>query len=345
MPVDDYGFRADLVVCPASIQKRMIGGPAYECGINRGSEFVRRRCKTLAETGNYEQAYALLLDWYNDINPNYAKLMKTLKTTPEKRKEHVDISIRDGVDVWIPGFLNHIDLKWVLALKRKWNIDGSPVTFKIDDPVTGGQLTFRTEKPVYIGDQNVMLLCKVPKGTSSGIAHISHQGTPIKPTSRDARYQTPLNEKPVKKGEDENRISIGMVPVEIVLRHNALHANSPVRGVNALTEALMLADKPTALEAVDVPTEVLKKTDAILATYHHATGVIGVDTYDTVTTEAAPEGITNDGDILALDHVVSSDYGDNDRKVSDMDAKAGSIFASDGSGDDDDVVEEEGDDS
>lgn len=316
MPKDQDGFSAGLVVCSASPYKRMIIGPLYEQGLNRGSEFVRRRVADMYRTTGVESAYSYLTGWYGAVNPNYADLVREQRSTLQDKVEHVDISTRDGVDLLIPPFLGTIDLDKMIELQDNYDIKLSPITYSIDDPITGGMQTFTTERDVCIGDKYVYLLCKVPKPMSPGIAHTGHSGPPIKPTNRDARHQTPVNEKPVKLGEDENRIAFGSVPVEIVLRLNALHANSPVRGVRPLVRRLMTDPHPTAIERIDVTTEELQRSNAVAATLHHAAGVIGADLRNTLTDEDAPEGLTNAADVLGLDRYIPTDLDEGGSSVS-----------------------------
>lgn len=331
MPTDQQGIRADLMACSASPFKRMIFSPLYEQGINRGSELVRRRAKHVLETQGADPAFDMLCEWYSDVNPNYGALVREIKNTPEKRAQHVKTATDTFPDVFCPPFLEHICLAFTDALKKKWDIVGSPVTFSIPDPITGGIRTYTTRVPCYIGSKYVYLLCKIPKATSAGIAHMSHQGTPIKPTNRDAKYQVPVNEKPVKEGEDENRIAIGSVPVEIVLRHNALLAKSPVRGVGTVTRAFMLSDHPTAIERFDVDDATLQQSDAVAGIFHHATGVIGIDSRNTLTDEIGPEALLDASDVLGLDNVISSDYDQSTSRVKGEHVeKGGSIFDEDG---------------
>lgn len=316
MPTDQHGFSAGLVVCSASPYKRMIIGPLYEQGLNRGSEFVRRAVAERYRTSGVEDAYQYLTGWYDAVNPNYANLVREQRSTLQDKVEHVDIAIRDGVDLLTPPFLSTIDLNQMIELQDNYHIQLSPVTYSIEDPITGGMQTFTTERDVCIGDKYVYLLCKVPKPMSPGIAHTGHAGPPIKPTNRDARHQTPVNEKPVKLGEDENRIAFGSVPVEIVLRLNALHANSPVRGVRPLVKRIMTDPHPTAIDRIEVTTEELQRSNAVAATLHHAAGVIGADLRNTITDEDAPEGLTNAADVLGLDRYIPTDLDEGGSSVS-----------------------------
>ena len=105
MPVDEQGIRAELLVSPASTIHRENTGQLDEQIVNRCSEFVKRKVIETAKT-DINNASLIALDYINDINPNYAELIKTLLITNDDRKEFVNEIINDRIYLNIPPFLN-----------------------------------------------------------------------------------------------------------------------------------------------------------------------------------------------------------------------------------------------
>lgn len=291
MPTDEQGFKADLVINPGSIVARMNGGQFYEQGINRISEFVRRRVQYIAST-NLDLAFETLMDYYNDIFPEHADLIKSLKTTKEKRDAFVHNCIADGIYLHIPPALDTIGFDLIDKLVQKWNVVESPVTYTkrdIDGNIVG---TFKTEVPVAIGAKYLVLLGKIPEGCSSGVSHVNQYNTPMK---HNARSRYPIRANPMRFGEDEVRvITMDLEDTSEHMRLTCLQANSPI-GVEAMINALLYSDKPTQIERVQVgnaktleeSNTLLARSNTVVALFWHQMNTIGID-HVTVTHEPMP---------------------------------------------------------
>lgn len=291
MPTDDYGFRADLVVDPGSVISRMNTGQLNMQAINRISEFVRRRLEHVF-ADNPKKAAELLLDYYNDINPNYAKLVRQVRNTDAKLIDHVKWSIENGVHLNIPPFLETFydkegEESIFLRLMKKWEVEISPVTYTVRGDA-GGDRTARSEQPVCIGSKYMFLLCKLPEPSSPGVARTSHHGIPMK-TPSDARSSSAISANPTRFGEDEFRILDSDVDSVENFRLMCLQSASP-EGVDRAINSLLHAANPTQLDRITISTEELRDTNAVLGMWDHMMSTEGIDTRNTeVTIEDFPE--------------------------------------------------------
>lgn len=318
MPVDDYGFRADIIVDPGSVNARMNIGQLYEQAINRTSEFVRRK---LAETfpKDPDAAAAMLLDYYDDIFPDYAALVARVKNTKALLWDHVKTSIEKGIYINVPPFLNTFyddeafervlakveatdpkkakkirerhgftkklknptsyDQNFFLFLEEKWGVKISPVTFTIRGDA-GPVRTFRSQQPMVIGEKYMYLLCKVPEPAAPGVAHVSHHGIPVK-TPAEARSRSEISKNPTRFGEDEQRMMTLDVSGEETFRLMSLQSASP-EGVGIAVDTILNSEHPTQLDRIPLSTEELRDRNAVVAMLEHINATMGIDSRDTI---------------------------------------------------------------
>ena len=272
MPIDDQGIRAELVIDPASAVARMTMGPLYEQAINRVSEFVRRK---LAQQNDLDIAAAILLDYYNDINPNNALVARQVHSTKAAMDAHVQECIRNGIYHWIPPGLNTIGLPLIKMLKEKWDVPISPVTFTVRD--WDGNIIDRprTKKPICIGEKYIYLLCKIPEPSSPCVGFVNQYQTPMKPPALDkATY--PIRRSPTRFGEDESRI------IEMDLPNRREHVrlaclqSMSMNGVNALVDELLESEFPTRIPRIPVSTQDLMLSSTIHRVFNHEMATMGV---------------------------------------------------------------------
>lgn len=280
MPTDDYGFRADLVIDPSSSINRMTIGPLYETAINRVSEFVRRKVQALHAIDPVA-AVDMLFDYYNDIHPNYAKLVRETLTTEQARRAHVLDAITSGnIYLHIPPGLDNISFELINRLQKKWDVKLSPVTFTTKDMDGNVIDTFRTKNNVCIGSKYVYTLCKIPEPSSPGVAHVNQYNTPMKsPPSERNRF--PIKRNPIRLGEEESRISLmDLQDAEEYMRMMCLQGSSP-KGMNLIVETLLTAQHPTRIRRFPITTAELINSNTIVKVFEHmfTTMGLGVSTH------------------------------------------------------------------
>jgi hypothetical protein len=278
MPVDEDGFVADLVLDPASCIARMNTGQWIEQGINRISEFVRRRAVELYKTDK-QSAIDMLFEYYNDLNPNYLK--QVIATNPDFKSQcvHFGRSTSDegGIYIWLPPFLKHITMKHFDFLRKKYKVGISKASYKRVDSDGNIIAEFVSDKPVCIGSKYVIALCKVPYQTAPGVGHVNQFGVPMKSSNPNIKNQYTVRISALKYGEDEWR-TVGMDMGEDaneMIRYTSLHANSPT-GVNVLVTDILKNKNPTNIERINITNEELVKKNSVLNLFSHMITTLGI---------------------------------------------------------------------
>ena len=273
MPIDQQGFRADVVTDPASVIKRMNNGQLYEQAINRTSELVRRRLQNEYAEDPKRAAHTLLM-YYHDINPKYADKITKLKNTPKKIEDHVRHVIDHGIYLNIPPLLETMGPSLYPKLEA-WGYVESPVTFTPYDNNNRPMRTFTTDKPVCIGAKYIYILCKEPVPASPGVANVSQHGIPIKPSKQD-KGTSPIRQSPFKLGVDEFRLAIMNIDTKEFMRFVSLQANS-LTGVYRTVETLLSADNPTRVRRIPIDKDELIATNGPVSLLHTMMRTIGIN--------------------------------------------------------------------
>ena len=293
MPIDDYGFRVDLMVDACSPIARMNIGQLYEQAINRISEFVRRKVEEAFNSGDIGYAYSMLLDYYTDINENYAKVIEENMLTDLDKKEHVEYSINNGVylnippalinfyDDRLPRVINKIKDKnkkkklqekykvedgtyrenLILKLTKKWGVEATQLSFK-KEMRKGEMVDVRTKKKIWVGSKYLMLLSKIPEPSSPCIAPISQYGVPVKPpVSRKKNSFIPTN--PTRFGEDEIRRMLIDVGEEETSRLMGLQSMSS-DGIIECIDTILNSKNFNDISRIDIENTVLKNSNTML---------------------------------------------------------------------------------
>lgn len=306
MPTDEHGFVADIVIDPASPIKRMNVGQLYEEGINRISEFVRRRMQQFVETQkDYEAAFDLLIQWYSDVNANYGALVKEIHQTKRQREDLVKETIDTLPSIHIPPTMK-LSVADFDRLATKYNMTESRVSFVRTD-LKGRRRKFTTQVPIGIGSKYLVCLCKIPHTTSPGVARVSHLGIPTK-AGRDAHYSTVVRLNPTKAGEDEIRVSSMDAGPKPVFR--LMNFSNAQKATQLQIDTMLRHPHPTQIDRFDISDQELAHQNAILATFHHMTSSLGIETRTTRTYKQAPDFLKDEGDTLGMGNAVVSDYDD-----------------------------------
>lgn len=289
MPVDDYGIRADMMIDMTSPVARNNPGQLIECGINRISEFVRRECERVYTLKGADPAFDVIMDWYHDINPNQETICRETADTAASRKSFVDDSLKNGIRVLVPPFLDVLspstDEHWnnlvhIKSWATKWKVESTPVTYKSQLP-DGTIKEFRTKAKFSIGSKYILHLNKIPEIAAPGVACVNNIGIPIK-SAYESRY-FPVSTSPYRYGEDELRVIAMDTDIREVVRLQGIGANSPV-GVNRSIETILTADQPSRIRRIPIPNGELMKTSSVLRLFHNTNGALGVETKNTETT-------------------------------------------------------------
>lgn len=259
MPIDEEGNRVDMVIDPMAVIRRTNNGQWHEQYINKALETVRQQIINNQMTLN--NAFNLILEILNDINPNFSQLVSDTYNTKRKKEEYLNHILANGISVNIPPFLDTIDSNLPIKLKEKYNIHSSRVSFNIYDE-NGNKKKVTTKEPVDIGKKYIYLLCKIPRSASCGGTFINQYKIPIRPSKLN-ELKFPVHQTPIRFGEDEFRILSMVVGPRTALRIRTMYGTS-LKGINKLIEEILIANKPSGIKKVPIDTDELYDDDFIV---------------------------------------------------------------------------------
>lgn len=291
MPVDDYGNRADIIMAPETIVNRMNLSQLYETFINYVSGFIIRRMKTMT----VDAAYEYLLGYMEDINPEYAKLIRTqvIKTQGDREMLVKNTLDNDQIILVVPPFLNTINEEWVLCMKEKYGIEPTPIEYNLRDKNTGKLIRrVRTERSFYIGKKYVYVLCKIPYCTSSGIGYVNQWGVPIAVRDQNNKNLYPIALTTIREGEDENRNLMLSLSPRLAFRVLSLYANSP-QSTQKAADTLLSEEYPTRIDWFDITDADLRKNNQIIKGFQSMMTTCGIDVRNPIATAEEIERFAN----------------------------------------------------
>ena len=289
MPVDEQGFRADLVIDPVSVLKRTNVIQLYEQYINR---VLKWQAMHLSELGTIQNQFGRIVEILNDINPEYAKLIVEQHPTPELQSRYVLMCQQDTIKICIPPGMDNLTKEMILNLDAKYQTPISPVEFTIN--TSTGKKRVKTKAPVCIGTKYIYLLSKYPKPLAAGYGHVNKCHMPV--TSKD-KNGSPIGTTPIRFGESESRIFIAASEIPTILRLKCLYSGSRI-GPKLMIEALMNSLNPVQLGHVDVDTETLYDNNLAVRIAHHMLNTCGIDLQNSVITDTEAEVIFQELDKL-----------------------------------------------
>lgn len=271
MPVDAEGNRADIIMEPYSVIKRMNLGCMYEpyinasadrltkqlrelFGFNREGTDIPKEVKSLLrfqapqpgvrlDPEKVKLAYSALLRFYQICSPWMVQMMAEPSYT-NAGEPHVLSVLRDGIYLWMPNN-NPVDYPTMIEqLKEEFPPVYGPVKFI---GYTGKEIT--TVEPVLIGSAYILVLEKTG-GDWSGVsaAKLQHHGIPAKITKSD-KNSYPGAAQPVRMtGEAEVRLGAatcgGEIWADIIDQ-----SNNPTVGKEILAN-IMRAPNPMDIKEV-----------------------------------------------------------------------------------------------
>lgn len=301
MPIDDFGMRVHLIIDPTTILNRMNSGQSYVQDLSRCNQFMRWRIEHMVQGGdprigftrmlptgvqtpiippvaddvNCNTPFDLLMNYFHDVNPNYAELiLRDVIKTEQDKIDLINYVIHRGIYLVIPPFLKHLGPVWMLELERKYP---APTTSLILTTIRrdGRKKIDRTRIPICVGAKYIYCLYKIPHLKAAGPAYINQHKTPIHPSTH-AKLQYPIAQTPLRHGEDEIRNQVMAVGSPATARMMALYANSS-EGVDMLMRELITSPHPTQLDRVNMTTRELIETNNINRTMQHLFSTFGVN--------------------------------------------------------------------
>ena len=290
MPRDEYGNYADIVIDPNAVTNRLNGAQFWEQCINHISEIVKRKVLAAMEI-DVNDAFDMLLEWLNDVRPNYAQLVAETYPSLEDKKEFlIWIKNKDFIPIHIPPFYwgiggpdqegNTHSLKRILELTKKWDAEPTHISWIVRDE-NNLPITIKTKCKSIIGKKYVMCLEKIPHPHAPGAARLSQFGSACKPPGKEDKA---VSENPVRMGEDEIRIMTGVLGAKTMEKFMSILGTSK-KGFDELLDYSFNSPTPTAIEKMQISYEDLVNSNGTLGIFHHINRTLGFDTKNPTVTQ------------------------------------------------------------
>lgn len=296
MPVDEFGHIADMLVMAPAIPNRGNPGQLHECMINKTTWIMTSfTLPELAATKGYDAAFDYIIEFLSELRPPYAECLVEVHPTHSERMAFVTKCIHDKVIPvqWPAGHI--MDAEEILRICTKFGFKETPVTLSTigHDPVTG-EVTVKKDKsqmPMTIGGRYCYVLNKSQDNNiaATSVAKVGGHGQPIGASSKSGNSL--IGTKPIRTGEDEDRICRSVVDPSEVSRLTMLHANSPY-GVQKLVETILTTEHPENIERVDISNEELARTNSMLQLLNAVAAVQGVTLFQEATEEDRLRGLS-----------------------------------------------------
>lgn len=247
MPVDRWGNRAEVIVDADSTVKRMNIGRWYEQYINACGEYVRKQLPALlgkATPSEIDAAWAVMDTHYRTVSPPMYEIIQKDIKTPQRKLEHLQEVIKDGVYIYLPTNSPKTNLQVCLDLEKLYPDLAGPVMYR---DARGEYVT--TVSNVLIGSMYMLLLEKTGNVWAAvDSSKLQHFGIPAKLTNED-KYSAPGREQPVRVfGESEVR-SVAAIAGGDVVADILDQTNNPLNH-KAIIDTILHADKPTNIDKV-----------------------------------------------------------------------------------------------
>ena len=223
---------------------------------------------------DFQDAFSLITGFLQDINPNYAKLVREYHQTMDQKKDLVLDVIRNGVYTQVSPFQKNITEKLILELEEKWQIRKTKVSW-IHTRSDGTKVKVTSRKPILIGEEYWHLLHKMPHMRCSGIGYVNQYRTPIKPNSL-AKSQFPYSQTPIRLGEDEIRNIVMTAGEDTAARLLGEYANN-FEAVSQLASHLLNDKHPGKLKKIEMSTDEIISGNAIVNVTKHMFSTFGVE--------------------------------------------------------------------
>lgn len=250
-------------------------GQQYEQFINRGNELLRRRvAEVVNTTQNYQQAFDMMIEWANDINPNYAKLLTEINPTLNDKVNLVNDTIANGFFMQIAPFQKGIDQQKVLYLRDKYNIRASNVTYTITDE-HGNKRQVTTAQPVLIGEMFTWLLNKIPHLRACGIGYINNFRTPVKSGDKFNSI-SPYPITAIRVGEDEIRNITAVAGGATAATILGMYGNNK-EAIDKLAEILLTSPNPSRIQDIGMSLADIIHGNNMVNVTKHMFGCFGID--------------------------------------------------------------------
>jgi hypothetical protein len=260
MPIDNYGVRADIIMCPFSPEARTNIGQLYEQGINKVSFHVLLENQKIEDIN---MKFQHIINYITKINKDYAALIENIVKSENDKLNYIKYIYKNGIHLNISQ-QNNINPKLMLSLQKDYNVQATKLTYYKRDKY-GRRIKKVTKTPMIIGKQYMLLLYNKADLSGASTMNTNSMGINVKPNKQlmDVSYIKPQGPK---IGEDESRCLINNNPLKLDNDTTGLSArlkllqNASPLGKRKVIEAILTASNPMDVK-IPVSSDKLKSNN------------------------------------------------------------------------------------
>ena len=243
------GTVCDVIINNVPAFRRQIFSMLLEQSVNFINMHVHREVVALRKVGNYEEAFAKLLMFFDTGFPEFGELVRDTIFEPDIIAEYVDHVAKTQLSVQVARNTRLYGVAIIRALREVYSYKPERILFTDS---LGEEVM--SDNPVLITHQHFMLLDKFGTDMSAQSLPLANPfGMPTKPNDMH-KYGDFLQNKPNRnKGETEARLSNSQSGPQEINKNLAL-ANSPELRTRA-NRRIIRADDPFDIDQIVKPEE------------------------------------------------------------------------------------------
>lgn len=243
------GTICDVIINNVPAFRRQIFSMLLEQSVNFINMHIHREVVALRKVGNYEEAFAKLLQFFDTGFPEFGELVRDTVFEPQTIIEYVDHVAKTQISVQVVSNTKLYGVAIIRALREIYSYKPERILFTDS---LGEEVM--SDNPVLITHQHFMLLDKFGTDMSAQSLPLANPfGMPTKPNDVH-KYGDFLQNKPNRnKGETEARLSNSQSGPQEINKNLAL-ANSPELRTRA-NRRIIRADDPFNIDQIIKPEE------------------------------------------------------------------------------------------
>lgn len=282
MPVDENGFRADIIIDTTSPLKRTNVGQFRVHAINRAAKWVASQ---LHKIPTVKARFKQVCDFLNLVNPHNVAILEEAYNTDRLKERYINLCMEDTIYIFHPPTCIADTDENITKMYSQFNVPVSPVSFNITD-ANGNKKRITTKAPAAIGSKYIYLLHKYPKPIASSFGYVSKLHIV---TKNKFKLGAPISNTPCRFGEAEHRMFVVAGCAEEISRMRGLFGNS-LTGPPALIDSILKAKKPSRLRKANIDSELLKDNEAAVIGANNMVRTLGIETREILITEKEASG-------------------------------------------------------
>lgn len=243
------GTICDVIINNVPAFRRQIFSMLLEQSVNFINMHVHREVVALRKAGNYEEAFAKLLQFFDTGFPEFGELVRDTIFEPDSIVQYVDHVAKTQISVQVISNTKLYGVAIIRALREVYSYKPERILFTDS---LGEEVM--SDNPVLITHQHFMLLDKFGTDMSAQALPLANPfGMPTKPNDVH-KYGDFLQNKPNRnKGETEARLSNSQSGAQEINKNLAL-ANSPELRTR-VNRRILRADDPFDIDQIVKPEE------------------------------------------------------------------------------------------